>query len=285
MIVAVIGLGLIGGSLAIDLRNHQLASKIWGVETNAQHAQQALELGIVDELCSWQEAAKQAELILLAMPVNQIKELLPQLLHFISEHTTVIDLGSTKKSIAEAVSLHPRRMNYVAAHPMSGTENSGPQAAIPHLFENKITIICDKAQSGDAHLALAEKMFQTIGSILSYTSSEEQDHTTAYVSHLPHAVAYALANATMDKESGNIIFNLAGGGFNSTVRLAKSAPSMWGPIFQDNKKNVLDSIDCYINHLQDLRHSIANNEDRMYELMHNANAIRNVLQGNNSTKK
>ncbi|MFV0521906.1 MAG: prephenate dehydrogenase [Mangrovibacterium sp.] len=283
MIVAIVGLGLIGGSLAIDLRNHHFATNLLGVDAQKGHADKALDLGLVDELCSLNEAAAKADVIILAIPVNQVKKLLPEVLNLIDGTTTVIDLGSTKKSIAETVVQHPRRHNYVAAHPMSGTENSGPQAALPNLFRDKVTIICDDYLSAPQHLALAEKMFQTIGSSIAYTTSDEQDHTTAYISHLPHVVAYALANAALAKESGDIIFDLASGGFNSTVRLAKSAPSMWGPIFQDNKKNVLESIDCYMNHLQELRESIAHDESKMYDLMNNAVSIREVLQGNNST--
>lgn len=283
MKIAIVGLGLIGGSLAIDLRKQNFASKLLGVDAQAEHAALALQLGIVDEICSLADAVKQANIVVLAIPVSHIKDMLPELLDMIAESTTVIDLGSTKKSIADTVAHHSRRSNYVAAHPMSGTENSGPQAALPNLFEDKVVIICDEAQSAPQHLALAEKMFHTIGSKLAYTTSEEQDHTTAYISHLPHVVAYSLANAAMAQESGDIIFDLASGGFNSTVRLAKSAPSMWGPIFQDNKKNVLESIDCYMNHLQEFRNSIAEDESKMYELMNRATGIREVLEGGNSS--
>lgn len=284
MNVAIIGLGLIGGSLAIDLRKQHFATKILGVDASCEHAEQALQLGLVDEICTLEDAANQANLVVLAIPVSHIKILLPQVLDLIKNSTTVIDLGSTKRSIADTVAAHPRRGNYVAAHPMSGTENSGPSAALANLFEDKVTIICDEQDSAPQHLALAEKMFQTIGSSLAYTTAEEQDHTTAYISHLPHVVAYTLANAALAEESGNIIFDLASGGFNSTVRLAKSAPSMWGPIFQDNKKNVLESIDCYISHLHEFRNSIANNEEKMYELMENAVGIRDVLGGESLVK-
>lgn len=279
MIVAIIGLGLIGGSLAIDLREQHFASQLLGVDSKEQHAAKALQLGLVDRVCSLEEALSEAQLVALATPVSSIKSLLPVVLSSICAHCTVVDLGSTKKSMSEAVAKHPQRRNYVAAHPMSGTENSGPEAAQAHLFEGKVSIICDAEQSAPQHLALVEKMFQTIGASLAYTSSDEQDRTTAYISHLPHVVAYALANAALSKERGDIIFDLASGGFNSTVRLAKSAPSMWGPIFQDNKKYVLESVDCYLHHLQELRQSIAHDEAKMYELMQRAGGIRQVLQG------
>lgn len=284
MNVVIIGLGLIGGSLAIDLRLHGFATKIIGVDTNRQHAEEGIRLGLVDEIQSLDEACVLADLIIIATPVDVIKELLPKVLSIINARTTVVDLGSTKKSIGALVENHPLRRNYIAAHPMSGTENSGPSAALPNLFENKVCIICDHELSSPQHLALCEKMFQTIGATIAYTSSLEQDHTTAYISHLPHVVAYALANAVMAEENSTIIFDLASGGFNSTVRLAKSDPTMWVPIFEDNRVHVLESIDCYMKHLNELRNSIAQgNKQQMFALMNRAVGIRQVLSEENAS--
>ena len=281
MNVSIVGLGLIGGSVAKDLRKTRFANHLIGVDANTAHAEEALKMKLVDEVLPLEEAAAKADLVIIAIPVNKILEILPQVLDQIQPGATVTDLGSTKQLIADAVEKHPRRRNYVAAHPMSGTENSGPSAALEGLFEGKITIICDQEKSGPQHLALVEKMFQCMGSDIAYMSADEQDHSTAYISHLPHVVAYALANAAMAKENRHIIFDLASGGFNSTVRLAKSAPSMWGPIFQHNKNYIAESLDTYIKHLKEFKDSIENNETRMYELMENASKIRDVLGGAN----
>lgn len=281
MIVSIVGLGLIGGSVARDLRKAHFASHLIGVEANEVHAAKALEIALVDEVLPLEEAVTRADLVVIAIPVNKIRELLPQVLDLIPASTTVTDLGSTKQLIADTVANHPKRRNYVAAHPMSGTENSGPTAALEGLFSGKITIICDQEKSGPQHLALIEKMFQCLGSNIAYMSADEQDHSTAYISHLPHVVAYALANAAMGKENRHIIFDLASGGFNSTVRLAKSAPSMWGPIFLDNKNYIVEALETYIKHLKEFKESIQTDEKRMYELMENATRIREVLAGAN----
>jgi prephenate dehydrogenase len=162
---------------------------------------------------------------------------------------------------------------------MSGTENSGPAAALEGLFEGKINIICDQEKCGPQHLALAEKVFQALGMDIAYMTADEQDHSTAFISHLPHAAAFALANAVLAKEDREIIFDLASGGFNSTVRLAKSSPEMWGPIFQQNKQYVVESLDVYIKHLKSFKKSIESDPEEMMDLMKNANRIRGVLAG------
>ena len=281
MDVTIIGLGLIGGSVAKDLRKKKFASHIIGVDANEEHSSQALEIGLVDKILPLEKAIQKADLVILATPVNTVLSLLPVVLDQIAENTTVIDLGSTKGVIAKKVENHPKRKNYIAAHPMSGTENSGPTAALEGLFEGKISIICDHEKSGPQHLALIEKMFQLLGMDIAYMSSDEQDHSTAFISHLPHAAAYALANAVQDKEDRSIIFDLASGGFQSTVRLAKSTSSMWGPIFQQNKEYVVESLEVYIKHLTELKNSIKNDEEKMYSLLRNANNIRSILSKEN----
>lgn len=281
MNVTIIGLGLIGGSIAKDLRKSGFATRLTGVEASAINAEKALEIGLVDEAMPLPQAVEGADLVILAIPVDKIRQLLPKVLDLASDRTTVVDMGSTKKEIGQAVEQHPNRRNFIAAHPMSGTEFSGPEAALEGLFTGKIAIICDQEKSGPQHLALVEKMFQSMGMNIAYMSADDQDHSTAYISHLPHAAAFALANAVQDKEDRSIIFDLASGGFRSTVRLAKSTPSMWGPIFQQNKEYVVESLEVYIKHLIDFKESIRNDEKRMYTLMENANKIKCILGGEN----
>ncbi len=279
MKLTVIGLGLIGGSIAKDLRKAGFTNDITGVDLNTENAAEALNLGIVDRIETLNAAVKEADMVIIAIPVDKVLQSLTQVLDLISDQTTVIDVGSTKKAISEAVASHPKRRNYVPAHPMSGTENSGPSAALEGLFEGKINIICDQEKCGPQHLAFAEKVFQVLGMDIAYMTADEQDHSTAFISHLPHAAAFALANAVLDKEDREIIFDLASGGFNSTVRLAKSSPEMWGPIFQQNKEYVVESLDVYIKHLKAFRKSIESDPEQMMALMKNANRIRGILAG------
>jgi len=279
MKLTVIGLGLIGGSMAIDLRKARFTQEITGVDANPENAHEALRLGIIDRIDSLEGAVVNADMVIIAIPVDKVLNALTTVLDLISDQTTVIDVGSTKKLIAQAVENHPKRRNYVAAHPMSGTENSGPTAALEGLFEGKINIICDQEKCGPQHLAFAEKVFQVLGMDIAYMTSDEQDHSTAFISHLPHAAAFALANAVLDKEDREIIFDLASGGFTSTVRLAKSSPEMWGPIFQQNKQYIVESLDVYIKHLKAFRKSIESDPAEMMALMKNANRIRGILAG------
>lgn len=269
--------------MARDLRKAGFATEIVGVDVNPDNAQQALKLGIVDRIETLEAAAPQADMVIIAIPVDKVLDSLTRVLDLVSNQTTVIDVGSTKKLICEAVQNHPRRRNYVPAHPMSGTENSGPSAALEGLFEGKINIICDQEKSGPQHLAFAEKMFQTLGMDIAYMTADDQDHSTAFISHLPHAAAFALANAVLDKEDREIIFDLASGGFNSTVRLAKSSPEMWGPIFQQNKEYVVESLEVYIRHLKAFKKSIESEPRQMMDLMKNANRIRGILEGQNDS--
>jgi prephenate dehydrogenase len=279
MKLAVIGLGLIGGSIAKDLRKAGFAHEIMGVDASPENAREALRLGIIDRIETLENAVSKADMVVIAIPVDKVLNSLTRVLDLVSDQTTVIDVGSTKKAISEAVENHAKRRNYVPAHPMSGTENSGPGAALEGLFEGKINIICDQEKTGPQHLAFAEKMFQVLGMDIAYMTADEQDHSTAFISHLPHAAAFALANAVLDKEDREIIFDLASGGFTSTVRLAKSSPEMWGPIFQQNKEYVVESLDVYIKHLKAFRKSIESDPEQMMALMKNANRIRGILAG------
>jgi prephenate dehydrogenase len=282
MKVTIIGLGLIGGSLAKDLRKAKFATELAGVEASEIHAHEALELGLVDRIEPLEKGLSGADLIIIAIPVDKELEVLPVVLDLVDRNTTVTDMGSTKKVITDQIQNHPNRKQFVPAHPMSGTENSGPAAAIEGLFRGKIAIVCDHEHSGPQHLALVEKMFQALGMDIAYMSSDEQDHSTAFVSHLPHAAAFALANAVQAKANRNIIFDLASGGFRSTVRLAKSSSSMWKPIFEQNNQYVVHSLDVYIQHLQEFRDCMKHNRfDKLEELILTANNIRTILDGEN----
>ena len=282
MKITIIGLGLIGGSLAIDLRKNKFATELVGVDASEEHADQALKIGLVDRVENLEDGVKNADIVIIAIPVDKEVIVLPKVLDLISISTTVTDMSSTKRVIIESVKNHPRRKNFVPAHPMSGTENSGPTAALGDLFKGRITILCNQADSGPQHLAMIEKMFQTLGMSIAYMSADEQDHSTAFVSHLPHAAAYALANAVQSNEDRNIIFDLASGGFNSTVRLAKSSSTMWHPIFQQNRNYVVESLNVYIKHLKEFRDCLQNEEDdKLHDLIVNANKIRGILEGEN----
>ena len=280
MKITIIGLGLIGGSLAKDLRKNKFATELIGVDNSKENAQTALKTGLIDHIETLEKGIKDTDIVIIAIPVDKELEMLPMILDNISRNTTVIDMGSTKKMIVDSVKNHRSRKNFVAAHPMSGTENSGPVAATEDLFRNKITILCDQEDSGPQHVALAEKMFQTLGMNIAYMTSDEQDHSTAFVSHLPHAAAFALANAVQSKKDRNIIFDLASGGFRSTVRLAKSSYTMWHPIFQQNSKYVVESLEVYIKYLNELCDCMKNNDsEKLKELIQNANKIRGILDG------
>jgi prephenate dehydrogenase len=282
MKTTIIGLGLIGGSIARDLRKSGFATELIGVDANEQHATEALEIGLVDRIADLENGVNDTDMVIIAIPVDKELLVLPKVLDLIGSGTTVTDMGSTKKVIVDSVRNHKRRKNFIPAHPMSGTENSGPSAALEGLFENKIVILCDQEDSGPQHVALIEKVFQSLGMDIAYMTADEQDHSTAFVSHLPHAAAYALANAVQAKEDRNIIFDLASGGFRSTVRLAKSSGTMWHPIFQQNRKYVVESLNVYIKHLIEFRDCMKDEDDeKMQRLIENANNIRGILAGEN----
>jgi len=280
MKITIVGLGLIGGSMALDLRKSGFATEVIGVDNNPAHLRRALELGLADRSAPLDEACREADVVIAAIPVDKMITVLPRILDNIDPSVSVTDVGSTKRMICNTVENHPRRGNYIPAHPMSGTENSGPDAALEGLFAGKICILCDQQKCRPQHLALVEKMYHTLGMDIAYMTADEQDHTTAHVSHLPHIAAFALANAVLACNDRKIIFDLASGGFQSTVRLAKSSPEMWGPIFKQNLPYVLESLDVFIKHLEEFRQGlIETEENHLYELMHNANRMRDILNG------
>ncbi len=281
MNITIIGVGLIGGSLALGLRGFQ--TSIIGVETNHEHAQQALELKLVDDILPLERAVKLADLVILAIPVNVAHEVLPQVLHLIKEETVVVDMGSTKQGICSRVNQHPKRANFVATHPIAGTENSGPKAAFKTLFNNKTTIICEKERSADFALDVTETMYKLLNMKIIYMEPQHHDRHIAYVSHLSHISSFTLGLTVLDIEKNEkTIFDMAGSGFASTVRLAKSSPGMWNPIFQQNKKHITKALDAYIQCLSEFNNHIKNdNFEALDKLMHQANDIRRILDEKN----
>lgn len=282
MRISIIGLGLIGGSMAIDLRKRGFASHIIGVDNNKLHAHTALNIGLVDEICSLEEAVNQSELVILAIPANSSLQMLPTILDLIDQQI-LTDVCSIKKNICERVKSHSKRANFVASHPMAGTENSGPWAAIPGLFDAKAVIITDAEDSSKEALSVVEKMYETLYMKLVYMGADNHDIHAAYVSHISHISSFALALTVLDKERNEKnIFNLASGGFDSTVRLAKSSADMWTPIFTQNSENVLTVLDSYIDQLNQFKEVIIQKDmDKMTQMIHKANSIKKVLSTNN----
>jgi prephenate dehydrogenase len=278
MHVAIVGIGLIGGSVALDLRRTGFATRLTGVGSSPARAQIALELGLVDRVTSLEPAVREADLVILAIPVDRIVGLLPQLLDWV-DHQAVTDMGSTKQVIVDAIRHHPRRNRFVASHPMAGTENSGPTAALHHLFEGKVAVLCDLADSAPDAVQTVKALYTALGMRLTRMDAATHDLHAAYVSHLPHVLSYALARTVLQKQQADPgIFTLAGGGFASTARLAKSAPDMWTPIFRQNRAAVLEALQAYQQQLQTLQEAIAaGDEPRIHALIAEANEIRRVL--------
>lgn len=276
--VAIIGVGLIGGSLAIRLHEKKLSGRLLGVDTNVQHAQQALELELVDAMVTMDEALQQADVLVLAIPVDQLTLLLPTLLDKI-EQQIIIDLGSTKSHLIEAVKDHPKRGRFVATHPMWGTENSGPAAARTDAYSDKAVIFCNAADSDEDALAWTRMMYKKIGMHLLEMEAAAHDLHAAYVSHISHITSFALANTVLEKErEDQAIFELASAGFESTVRLAKSNPAMWVPIFMQNRVNVLDVLNEHIDQLIAFKNKIENEDhEGLKQLMEKANGIKRIL--------
>ncbi|UKJ06983.1 prephenate dehydrogenase [Solitalea lacus] len=281
MNLTVVGLGLIGGSLAKDLRTKGIAKTIIGSDKSLIHCQKAKELGIIDDYKPLEEAVKEADIVIVSVPVNATLKVLPQVLDNISEKTVVMDVGSTKSEICKLIQNHPKRKNYVANHPIAGTENSGPEAAIDGLFDKKTTIICEQEKSDPKAVLLIKIIHEAIGMHVIHMDADEHDRHIAYVSHLSHVISYVLGKTVLEIEKDETnIFELAGSGFASTARLAKSSPEMWTPIFLQNKKSLLKSVDEYIKNLNDFRELIANNdENALFEEIGKINDIRRVLDG------
>jgi prephenate dehydrogenase len=280
MTITIVGVGLIGGSLALDLRKRKFADRIIGVDTSLQHQNIAKLCGITDEACTLEDAIDQSDLILLCAPVDANCRILPAILGRIAKTTKVVaDMGSTKGSIADASKDHPGRGRFVAAHPMAGTEYSGPLAAIGKLFDYKQAIICDPELSDPDALAVVEKMLRVLNLRITFMNSALHDIHVAYVSHISHITSFSLALSVLEKEQEEEnILTLAGGGFESTVRLAKSNGDTWAPIFTENSDYIIEAIDTYIEKMNIFKKLIAEKDiNGLKNLMEEANKIRKIL--------
>lgn len=280
MVIAVVGIGLIGGSLMVDLRKRGFADKIIGVDSSIHHRNIAQLCGLVDETDTLENAVDKSDLIILCTPVNTNCSMLPGILDTISGTRKVVcDMGSTKSGIARAAKGHPARGRYVALHPMAGTEFSGPLAAIGKLFDYKTAIICDKELSDGDALDTIEKMLDVLNMKKVYMNSDDHDVHVAYVSHISHITSFSLALSVLEKEKEQKnILTLAAGGFESTVRLAKSNSDTWAPIFLENSEHILHVMDTYIDKMNSFRKMIVEKDmDGLRQLMEEANKIRKIL--------
>ena len=282
MKIGIIGLGLIGGSFAIAAKKHVSPSKLFGNDKNLENEKKALELGLIDEILKKSDFF-QMDVILLAIPVDAALDLIDDLLDQINDNALLIDVGSTKSMICEKVAFHPRRNQFLATHPIAGTEFSGPTAAFDSLFIGKSQILCETNKTRPDLLEWAVSWFKNINMRLREMDPKEHDKHIAYVSHLSHISSFMLGKTVMEKEKDEkTIFDMAGSGFESTVRLAKSSPDMWTPIFKQNQENILEVLDQYISNLQEFKRLIEQkNYEAIYDKMLKTNAIKEILTGIN----
>lgn len=278
MIATVIGLGLIGGSFALALKDKGLAERVIGVDNNPSHAAKALELGLVDEVLPLEAATEAADLIAIAIPVSAIPLTAVKVLNRV-RHQIVMDMGSTKEELCEVIAQHAKRSRFVATHPMWGTEYSGPEAAVKGAFAGRSVVICEREASDPEAVAQVETIYRALGMPIIYMEPEEHDLHAAYVSHISQVTSYALALTVLEKErEDDTIFALAGGGFESTVRLAKSSGEMWIPILLKNKYNVLDVLREHIHQLQIMRRMIERDDaEGLRSAIERANSIRRII--------
>ncbi len=278
--VGFLGIGLIGGSMALDLKDHAWASQCIGVDTGRNNQMRALELGLIDALMPMESALEHIDVLVVAMPVDNTVQVLPDLLNRLRPDQIIIEVGSTKTPVYEALKNHPKRAQFVSTHPMAGTEFSGPEAAVEGLFTGKRGVICDKELSSPEALACIEDLYQEgMGMQLIYMGSIEHDVHTAYISHISHICSFALANTVLEKEKDEKrIFELASTGFESTVRLAKSSPETWSQIFHQNQENLLDVLDEYINTLLKYKGlMLSGSYDTLQDELKKANDISRIL--------
>ena len=272
MKISIIGLGLMGGSFAKALRKYSLASKIYGFDHNIQHQEEALRLNLVDKIVSFKKI-KKSDLIILAVPVDSVVAIL-QDLQDVKNKTTICDLGSTKLNIIKSIPAKIRK-NFVAMHPMTGTENFGPKAAIDNLYENRVSVLCNLEDSGKLHKKRIIKILETLNMKIIKMSAIEHDKHTSFISHLPHIISYSLANTVMKQEEKKNILNLAAGGFRDMSRIAKSSPNMWCDIFKQNRENLLNSINLFEKELKILKNNL---KDENWEIIKSELKYANKLQ-------
>ena len=284
MVIGVIGLGLIGGSMAIDLKRRGFASRVLGVESEPVNAEAALRIGLCDELVSFEDCVRRSDIVVIAVPVGTAVKMLSQVLDIFSEEGNagkiVIDTCSTKSQIVRVAHYHQMRGRFVATHPMAGTEYSGPWAAMPNLFDGRACIFANSEESDPQALRTVEELYDALNMRPIYMNADNHDVHTAYVSHISHVTSFALALTVLDKEQDEKhIFDLASGGFSSTVRLAKSSSDMWVPILTQNRDNVLRVIDTYLEKMRQFRDAIADyDESRIDELIREANRIKKIIR-------
>lgn len=278
--VTIVGVGLISGSFALALKERGLAKTITGVSRTQASLDKAKELGIIDEALPLEEAVKKSDFIYVAIPVDVTIPVIQHIMDLVTDKQIVADAGSTKYALCKALEDHPKRERFVATHPMWGTEYSGPEAAVREAFNGRSCVICEKEKSDEEALKTVEEIYKELGMHLTYMDAENHDIHAAYVSHISHITSFALANTVLEKErEEDTIFELAGGGFESTVRLAKSNPSMWAPIFMQNRENVLDVLNEHISQLRKFKSCLEKeNYEYLKELMENANKISRIIK-------
>ncbi len=279
MNVTIIGIGLIGGSLALDIKNNYPNAKISGIDANKNHLAEAIKLEIIEEQATFEDL-KSSHFVILSTPVDVSVLILPEILDKIGHETLVLDVGSTKFPICEAISNHSNRRNFMACHPIAGTEFSGPSAAVIGLFDKKTNIICEIEKTTFKLQEKAFELFKKLGMRIRYMDPKSHDKHIAYVSHLSHISAFMLGKTVIEKEKDEQdIFDMAGSGFESTVRLAKSSPAMWTPIFKQNKKQVVESLNEYIINLTKFKTFLEDDDyEALFDEMQNTNRIKEILK-------
>lgn len=278
--ITIVGVGLISGSFSLALKDKGMVKNVIGVSRTAASAEKALELGLVDEILPLEEAVRKSDLIYVAIPVDVTVPVMKQIMDLVTDKQIVADAGSTKHALCSSLADHPMRRRFVATHPMWGTEYSGPESAVRGAFAGRACVICEKEKSDPDAVATMEELYTMMGMHMVYMDADSHDMHAAYISHISHITSFALANTVLEKEKEeSAIFELAGGGFESTVRLAKSNPSMWLPIFMQNREHVLDVINEHITQLRKFKSCLEKeNYDYLRELMENANKIRRILK-------
>ena len=266
--------------MALDIQKQYSDAVIYGIDIKEDHLSEALELGVIHHKATFSDLEK-ADIVIVSIPVDAQLEVIPEILDAIDDNTLVMDVGSTKTQICEAVKNHPKRRNFLATHPISGTEFSGPKAAIYYLFLGKTNIICEVEKTAFKLQEKALDIFSKLGMRIRYMDSQSHDKHIAYVSHLSHISSFMLGKTVIEKEKNERdIFDMAGSGFESTVRLAKSSPAMWTPIFEQNKENVIETLEKYINNLQQFKKLMEqDNFTEIYNEMESANYIKQILNG------
>lgn len=278
--VTIVGVGLISGSFALGLKDKGLARNIIGVSRTEASSKKAIELGLIDEALPLEEAVKKSDLIYVAIPVDATLPVMQTIMDLVTEKQIVTDAGSTKEALCAAFADHPMRSRFVASHPMWGTEYSGPEAAVHNAFAGRACVICEKEKSDSQAVETIEKIYRELGMHIIYMNAKDHDMHTAYISHISHITSFALANTVLEKEKEDTaIFELASAGFESTVRLAKSNPSMWAPIFMQNRENILDVLNEHISQLRKFKACLEKeNNEYLWELMENANRIKRIIK-------